>query len=446
MGMERVRRPALVAGLGLVAVAGAACGCAAEAAGPAQTVACGATLTASTTLANDLVDCPGTGLVIGADGVTVDLAGHTISGTNAAGGEGIASDGHSDVHVVGGRITGFRLNGVGIRGGSGNAVRGVTIRRIGAGGAEGEPVSAGIAISHSPRSRVVGNDVSNDVKAFQSDGVDVLDSPGALVARNRLARNSWNGLALINSARSRVTGNTLDRNPNNGTEVNGTSDGTVVVGNRARGNAHVGVVVGAVRHVRVVGNAAARNDTGFLFFDLNDSLIRANRSRANGAGGLVLSGGQNGSKGDRLAANVANGNGGTGIAVVVLERAVEQAVEALAAHLDRAQLVVQRTASEERQADADVLEAFERQPLQPVGRHRDVAHPAHEGTQPLREEGGFATDDERGRDAALLGLGTHEGVPCRQVRDLARLAVVPLLEEPAAFAADVAGVGQVVFR
>lgn len=312
MGMVRVPGPALAAGLGLFVAVGAACG---GAAGP-QAVACGATLTESTTLANDLVDCPGTGLVIGADGITLDLAGHTISGTNAPGGEGIASDGHSHIRIVGGRITGFRLNGVGIRGGRGNHVRGVTVRRIGAGGVEGEPVSAGIAISRSLRSRVVGNDVSNDVKAFQSDGVDVLSSPGALVSRNRLVRNSWNGLALIDSARSRIAGNTLDRNPNNGTEVNGASDGTVVIANRARGNARVGVVVGSARHVRVVGNAAARNDTGFLFFDLRDGLISGNRSRVNGAGGIVLSGGQNGSTGNRVARNVASGNGGTGIAVV----------------------------------------------------------------------------------------------------------------------------------
>ena len=61
-------------------------------------------------------------------------------------------------------------------------MRGVTVRRIGDGGVEGEPVSAGIAISGSPRGRVIGNDVSNDVKAFQADGVDVLDSPGSVVA------------------------------------------------------------------------------------------------------------------------------------------------------------------------------------------------------------------------------------------------------------------------
>ena len=310
MSTVRVPRLALVAGLGLfVAVSGA------EAAN-APAVTCGATLTTSTTLSADLVNCPGTALVIGADGITVDLAGHTISGTNAAGSEGIASDGHSNVRIVGGRITDFRVNGVGIRGGSGNVVRGVTVRRIGDGGVEGEPVSAGIAISDSPRGRVTGNDVSNDVKAFQSDGVDVLDSPGTVVRRNRLARNSWNGLVLLGSPRSRITHNALDHNGNNGAEVNGASDATIVVANRANGNAQFGIVVGSAHRVRVVGNTAAKNPTAFLFFDLHDSLISANRARVSGEDGLVLSGGQFGSDGNRLVGNVANGNHGAGLAVV----------------------------------------------------------------------------------------------------------------------------------
>ena len=61
-------------------------------------------------------------------------------------------------------------------------MRGVTIRRIGAGGVEGEPVSAGIAIADSPGSQIVGNDVANDVDAYQADGADVLDSPGSVCA------------------------------------------------------------------------------------------------------------------------------------------------------------------------------------------------------------------------------------------------------------------------
>jgi len=153
------------------------------------------------------------------------------------------------------------------------------------------------------------------VKAWQADGVDVLNSPGSLVRRNRLVRNSWNGLTLLGSARSRVTHNVFDHNGNNGTEVNGKSDSAAVVANRARANKQFGIVVGSAHRVRVVRNTVAKNNTGFLFFDLNDSLISANRARANGDG-LVLSGGQFGSDGNRLARNVANANHGAGIALV----------------------------------------------------------------------------------------------------------------------------------
>ena len=43
-------------------------------------VSCGATITRDTTLKADLTNCPGDGLVIGADNITLDLNGHTIDG------------------------------------------------------------------------------------------------------------------------------------------------------------------------------------------------------------------------------------------------------------------------------------------------------------------------------------------------------------------------------
>jgi len=46
-------------------------------------------VTRSIRLANDLINCPGEGLVVGADGITVDLAGHTIDGAIGAGDDGI---------------------------------------------------------------------------------------------------------------------------------------------------------------------------------------------------------------------------------------------------------------------------------------------------------------------------------------------------------------------
>src|SRR4029077_1783141 len=272
----------------------------------------GATLTKSTALTADLVHCPRPGLVIGADGITVNLAGHTISGTNAPGSEGIANDGHAATRILAGRITDFRVNGVGMRGAEHSIVRGLTIRRIGAGGLEGEPVSAGIALVDSADSQATLNDIQNDVLAFQSDGIDVLNSPGALVQGNRLSHNNWNGLVLIASSHSRVVGNDLDANGNNGTEVNGASDSVWLTGNGADGNTSVGIVLGSARDAHVVGNSAKGNDAGFFFFDLHGSLISLNSATGNREG-LDLAGGQFGSDGNQLIGNVASRNGATGI-------------------------------------------------------------------------------------------------------------------------------------
>ena len=43
-------------------------------------LSCGDTMTVDATLDRDLLDCPNDGIVIGADEITVDLNGHTISG------------------------------------------------------------------------------------------------------------------------------------------------------------------------------------------------------------------------------------------------------------------------------------------------------------------------------------------------------------------------------
>jgi parallel beta-helix repeat protein len=193
-----------------------------------------------------------------------------------------------------------------------SVVRGLTIRRIGGGGAEGEAVSAGIAVVGSPGTQVIGNDVANDVEAYQSDGVDVLGSPDSTVRGNALSHNNWDGLVLIGSAGSHITGNELDANGNNGTEVNGDSDDVTVSDNGADDNALFGIVVGAARNARVIGNSARRNDIGLFFFDLHASLISGNSATSNRSG-VVLTGGQFGSDGNRLSGNQASRNDESGI-------------------------------------------------------------------------------------------------------------------------------------
>lgn len=287
---------------------------AAEAAPASTVVTCGQTLTSSTRLANGLVGCSGDGLVIGADNITVDLAGHSISGVNAAGSEGIADDGHRRVRIQNGTIANFFLNGVGLRGAPRSAVSNLTIRKIGAGGGEND-ASAGVLVKNSPNTSVTASTVTNDVSAFQSDGVDVLFSAGTTVSGNRIANNAWNGVFVLDSTRTRVIGNTLDGNQNQGIEVNFGSDGTLLAGNHAGNNVSNGLVVGSVSGARIEGNALTGNgESGLFMFDLLNSQVIANRAGGNGVG-IDLEGGQNGSTGNRIANNDTSRNAEVGLVV-----------------------------------------------------------------------------------------------------------------------------------
>jgi len=270
-------------------------------------VHCGQTLVADTRLTHDLLSCPGSGLVIGADNVTVDLGGHVIDGVNAPGSEGVAVDGHSGVRITNGTIREFFLNGVGLRNAPGSSVTNLRIAGIGAGGGDGD-ASAGVLVKDSAGTVVKGNTVTNDVAAFQSDGIDVLFSPHVRLIDNRVLRNAWNGAFVLESPGSTIVGNQFDANKNQGIEVNFGSDATEVRGNHARGNVADGIVVGAVSGVRVVDNETHGNaDTGIFFFDLIDSTVASNDASGNSAG-IVLAGGQYGSHGNRIVGNETSRN------------------------------------------------------------------------------------------------------------------------------------------
>jgi hypothetical protein len=88
--------------------------------GPPTDVRCGDTITTDTKLKSDLVGCPGNGIVIGADSLTLDLNGHTIQGSG--GGAGIDnSAGHDGVRIEQETVTGFGAR-ILLIGASGNRV------------------------------------------------------------------------------------------------------------------------------------------------------------------------------------------------------------------------------------------------------------------------------------------------------------------------------------
>ena len=71
----------------------------------ATAVSCGQTITQSIRVTNDLVDCPANGLVVGANGITIDLDGHTIDGLGL--GAGIANPSFDSVAIINGVVQEF---------------------------------------------------------------------------------------------------------------------------------------------------------------------------------------------------------------------------------------------------------------------------------------------------------------------------------------------------
>ncbi len=288
-------------------------------AGPAATaIRCGQTVTASVRLTADLVNCPGGGLVIGVSGITLDLNGHTIGGTNAAGSEGIADDGHGGVAIINGTIRDFFVTGLALRHAPSSRVRNLTVRQIGAGGGPGD-TSRGIALTDSAGARVEDSTVTNNVQSFESDGIFVKRSPGMLLEGNRFNQNSWTGLIVGDSPNSRILHNIANGNPNNGIHVT-RSDSTVVIGNQADTNGNLGIVVGDMHLARVIGNSAAGNGLsgpdgwGLFFFDLHEGVIAGNLANRNMAG-FLLTGGQFGSDHNRVIDNTASENSIVGLVI-----------------------------------------------------------------------------------------------------------------------------------
>jgi parallel beta-helix repeat protein len=232
-------------------------------AGPAlaSRVSCGSVLTQDTQLDRDLVDCPGDGLVIGADRITVDLNGHQITGTGAPGSAGIRDEGYDRVTIENGGIppsigldfgfdTGVLLIGVqeslvrrlSVTGGTyGIALFDSTenrIRRIGAiGGAFNRcdaPAGVAIALFDSDRNVIRGS--SGQLSDF---GITLSRSEQNRVLNNEAAPldsdgNQCVGIALFRSSDANdVDHNIAANNDHDGMFVNTRSDETLVEGNVA---------------------------------------------------------------------------------------------------------------------------------------------------------------------------------------------------------------------
>lgn len=204
---------------------------------PAPT--CGAVITSDTTLAADLSGCAGDGLVIDADGVTLDLGGHTIAGDAGGGGTvGIRVEGRDDVTVLGGFVTGFST-GVGATDAARLAVDQLTVHAE-VTGVRFDRVTDG----HLGRSSVTG--------AFDS------------ILLLRSARNSVHDTVGVGDADTR-SAIRLER-----------SNGNVVTDGTFRGSNGANIqLVGSHRN-RVLRNLTASESVSVTLVDSDDTLVDGN--------------------------------------------------------------------------------------------------------------------------------------------------------------------------
>ena len=256
--MTLAKQIVVVAALGVVValVAGASM---------AQTggLSCGDTITVDTTLDRDLSGCRSTGLLIGADKITLDLNGHTVSGD----GEEFKACPEREFCDVGVLNNGH--DGVTVRNGS--------VRQF----------ESGVLVGRARENRVL--DISSSRNT--SFGFAVFSSAQILVRGSSGSRNiapDGDGMGLFNSHDVRIVDNSFRRNPGPGIHVEGSTD-TLIKGNLIS-HSSPGILLGGetradranrnqVRGNRFVGNAA-----GVLLGRGNRNVIARNRFSRDGDG------------------------------------------------------------------------------------------------------------------------------------------------------------------
>jgi parallel beta-helix repeat protein len=237
-------------------------------------IACGATITVDTTLTKNVVRCPGDGLVVAGDGVTLDLGGHTVSGLGA--GSGIVLTG-VNATLTNGVVTRFQ-QGVDVeRDASQATLSGLTVKKNG----------TGLLVGPNPTGPAFGT-VSGS--AFSSNDLDGVFLNGGFwtVEDTTIAHNGRDGVhGYPDADRQTIVGNRITYNAGRGISFTNQNDGLTIADNVASRNGGDGIHVDdSTAHI--TGNTAHANggsgiwvneDSGLAFGP--SYLIAGNTSTAN---------------------------------------------------------------------------------------------------------------------------------------------------------------------
>jgi parallel beta-helix repeat protein len=305
---------------------------------------CGKVIKANFTLSHDLLNCPGNGLEVGANGITLDLNGKTIDGVSI--GAGVVNNGFDRVTIRNGRIQGFNY-GVWLNPGTNlNILTGLTVTGSEYAGVQLTnadwnnrirrnlielQAGEGVAIAGGSSGNVVSD---NTIRTNEANGVYVLGSSGNRIVRNKIMGNSDRNIRLDKSHKNHVLRNTIARGGDAAVELTDSnrnvlarnklstsgdagfilshSDGNRLLANTATSSSDAGAFLQFSNNNTLRKNAFFGNPAGIDLAHAHGNIIESNAANANMGNGINLED----SNGNRIRANIANGNRGAGIYVV----------------------------------------------------------------------------------------------------------------------------------
>jgi parallel beta-helix repeat protein len=299
----------------------------------AAPVQCGQIVTQDVTLESDLLDCPGDGLRIGADSITIDLAGHVIDGSNT--GDGIRDAGHQGVTVENGTIQEFSV-GVRLESAAGNGLAGLQLTNnrdlavslfdasdnhlsglTAFGNGASTPSGEGILlVSGSDRNVVEGSTFANN----GSWAIRITNSSRNRIRYNDIGSHRSAGIVLLGGCIENVIAHNLV----NGAGLDGISTGAgnnvgnVLDGNQVSEQSRDGISIQFASATKLIRNDVSFNGAdgitvgqSFTVGQTTDTLVQRNRADANGDDGIDTS-----EPSTTLTANRANRNFDLGIEAV----------------------------------------------------------------------------------------------------------------------------------
>jgi large repetitive protein len=256
----------------------------------ASHVSCGETITTDTKLDSDLTNCPGDGLVIRADNITLDLNGHTIDGDETGGpvceppfreDNGVENpDGHDGITIKSGTIQEF---GTGVDGGFGHsALRDLTIR---------SNLMNGIGIgSGSVNDSKDDNKIERNVLTGNGcGGITIVDGDFAVIQSNQVtSTQAGGGIILIASSNSVLEGNPISGNAQDGIVMFDDSDNNRIERNTLLDNAEGITVVSGSNHELIRQNSASGGDDGVALIGTDHNVVTNNALSHNVLTGVAV--------------------------------------------------------------------------------------------------------------------------------------------------------------